>query len=104
MSPEIKDVSWKELYGNKFNKSLHPAMLTEEGYVSLVRIRKIGSREKDAFNVTYDREYALEFLHKKVCRPLSYLGKEKLIEAINEAWDLYGKDCLTPHLVNQTID
>lgn len=104
MLPEIKTISWRDLTGNKYSKALHGAMLAKEGYQSVIRIRKIGEAGRDAFNVVYNREYVIEFLSRKVCSPLSYIGKEKLLEAIEEAWDLYMKESLNPHSINRPID
>ena len=104
MLPGIKTISWRDLTGNKYSKALHGAMLAKEGYRSLIRIRRIGEAGKDVFNVTYDKEYVIEFLSRKVCTPLSYVGKEKLLELISEAWDLYAKECLEPQAINRPID
>jgi hypothetical protein len=102
--PEIKSITWRQLAGNKFNKSLDSAMLSEAGSFATIQIRRIGTKEKDVFSVNYDKDYALEFISRRFCRPLSFLGKEKILELVNEAWELYEKNTLNPHFVNEPID
>jgi hypothetical protein len=104
MLPEAKTITWRELTGNKFSKSLHPAMLSENGYVTVQRVRCVGDAMPDIFNVVYDKEYAVEFVSKKFIKPVSFFGKEKATEIISEAWDLYEKSLLQPHFVNESID
>jgi hypothetical protein len=93
---EIKTITWRALTGNKFLKALHPAMLSKENYVCTQRIRRTGDPEPEIFKVLYDREYAVNYLCRKLCRPLSFLGKEELFELFSEAWTLYAKESLSP--------
>jgi hypothetical protein len=58
------------------------------------RIRRIGDTHTSIFTVTYDREYAVNYLFRKICKPLLFLGKEKLIQLIEEAWELCDKESL----------
>ncbi|MGL5940809.1 MAG: hypothetical protein ACRC2S_10525 [Waterburya sp.] len=102
--PEIISITWRQLTGNKFNKSLDSAMLSEAGSVATLQIRRIGTREKDVYSVNYDREYAVEFICRKFCKPLSFLGKKKILELVNDAWELYEKNSLNPHFVNEPVD
>ncbi len=95
--PEIKTITWRELTGNKFLKVIHPAMLSEGNYICTQRIRKTGEAEPDIFKTIYDREYAVHWLVRKLCKPLSFIGKERLIELIEEAWALYAKQSLSPY-------
>ena len=66
-------------------------MLSEAGYIKGKRIRRIGDVEKTIFKVTYDREYLLTTIGKKLCQPLFVLGKEETLKVVGEAWDfIYG--------------
>ncbi len=104
MTLEAKSITWRDLFGNKYSKALHPAMLTEEGYTKIQRIKRVGDIVPSLFNVTYDREYAIEFISRKFCRSLSGLDKEELLQLVAESWDLYAKECLNPHFINRPID
>ena len=84
--PEIEAISWQELTGNKFIKSLHPAMLTERGFVRQASIRKVGEKEKTIFNVFYNRQYVIEYLGRFICKNLQVLGLEGILDLIEEAW------------------
>ncbi|NJK58739.1 MAG: hypothetical protein HC939_23545, partial [Pleurocapsa sp. SU_5_0] len=85
---EIETISWRELTGNKFVRGVDPAMLTKNGYVKQSVIRRIGEARKDIFNVVYDREYLIGTIGQSICRPMSILGKEKLLKLVSEAWDV----------------
>jgi hypothetical protein len=71
-------------------------MLSKENYVCTQRIRRTGDPEPEIFKVLYDRKYAVNYLYRKLCRSLSFLGKEKLFKLISEAWALYAKETLSP--------
>lgn len=101
---EIKTISWRELTGNKFNSALHPAMLCKSGYRTVKQIRRTGESIPDVFTIEYDRDYVLEFLSRKVCKPLSNFGKQSAMEVLEEALVLYEKNSLNPHFVNYPID
>lgn len=92
--PFSKEITWRDLTGNKFSKSLHLAMLSDAKYVCTQRIRRIGESHSNIFTITYDREYAVSWLLRKVCKPLSFLGKEKMLQLIEEAWELCSKESL----------
>ncbi len=88
---EIEILSWRELTGNKFSKGLNTAMLEPDGYQALTRIRQIGSAERKLYNVVFDYDYALNYLICKVFRTLPELNRQKVLDLINEAYDLYEK-------------
>lgn len=94
--PEIDSISWQSITGNKFRKDLRPEMFSEKGCVLQQKVRPIGVGLPSLYNVCYDREYGLQFLLRKICRSLSALGREKVHELIDDAWDLYDKETLTP--------
>lgn len=102
--PEIKSITWRQLTGNKFNKSLDSAMLSDIGSVATSKVKRLGGEAPDVYRVSYDRDYAVEFISRKFCKPLSFVGKEKILELVNEAWERYEKNTLCPHFVNDTID
>jgi hypothetical protein len=79
-------------------------MLSEFGYTTVQRVRCVGEGLPEVYNVVYDREYAVEFISKKFIRPVSFFGREKATEIISEAWNLYEKNSLQPHFINDSID
>jgi|GEM_PF-2899153 len=83
----IETISWRDLTGNKYSKNLNPAMLSDAGYIAESRIRKIGDVQKTIFNVVYDKEYLVNYIIKSTCSPLFVLGKERVLELVDEAWD-----------------
>ena len=85
----IIQILWSQLTGNKFRKDLQPEMLIDTGHIATQRIRRIGDDVPKPFYVKYDKRYALEFLSRKVCKPLYSLGREQTLSIINEAWDYY---------------
>lgn len=94
--PEIKSVSWRDATGNKFRKDLRPEMFSELGCVLQQKIRPIGVGLSELYNVHYDREYGLQYLLRKICRPLSTMDRKEVHKIIDDAWDLYDKEALTP--------
>lgn len=89
---EVKIISWKSLTGNKFSKTIDTAMMSKAGYVAQQSIRQTGTPAKAVFNVIYDQEYLLRFVVRKFIKPLSALGKERIVKIIDEAWALYDKE------------
>ena len=88
-TPEIETISWQEMTGNKYTLSLHPAMLSEQGYIKDKEIRRIGDTSPTLFKVVYNHKYVSGFIITKLCKPLNILGKEKVLELISNAWDMY---------------
>ena len=86
---EVEAISWRCLFGNKFVKTLEPAMTTERGYVKQQRIKKIGDTAKTIYNVVYDRDYLSEYIFIKVCKPLFVLGKQEMLNLVEQSWDAY---------------
>lgn len=84
---EPQNITWRELTGNKFITKLHPAMLSDKGYVKTQLIRKIGDTVKSRFLVTYDSEYVKEYLTRELCKPLFSIGKEQIVDLIGKVWD-----------------
>jgi hypothetical protein len=64
-------------------------MISDNGCIKSLRIRRAGDFDSQPFKVVYDREYFLEWLGVKLCKPLFVLGKEQLVELAGEAWDNY---------------
>ena len=90
--PETESISWRDLPGNKYIKALDPAMCSDAGYVNLQRVRKKGEDKRRFCNVQYDKTYLLEIVARKLVKPLFVLGKDNLIDLIQEAWDKYEQD------------
>ncbi len=87
--PKAETITWRDLTGNKFNRSLHPAMLHNDGYVCQSAVRRIGEAEKTIFKIIYDREYLIEYVGRTVCKQLFVVGKEETLNLVSEAWDNY---------------
>ena len=97
--PEIENISWRELTGNKFSKNLEPAMISEHGHIKQQRIRRTGDAQQSIFYVTYDYEYLIGYLAKVICKNLFTLGKERILQLVEEAWDTYyGKQPVNPRI------
>lgn len=80
---------WSDLFGNKYSKSLDPAMLSEDGLVRSQRCRTLDDDVTDIRLVIYDRQYVLKYLEMKLVKPLFVCGNKALIELINEAFLQY---------------
>ncbi len=87
--PEIETITWREMTGNKFIKALHPAMVSEAGYECNKSIRRIGDPVPTMFKVIYDRQYVINYIGKGICKTLFVLGKEGVLDLVDEAWDNY---------------
>ena len=87
--PKIETILWTDLFGNKLLRALDPAMLVECGCVKQQRVKPIGANTKSIYNVLYDRDYAVEYIFRKLCKPLFVLGREKVLALVAEAWDIY---------------
>lgn len=85
----IREISWQDLTGNKYNRGLHGAMLSDHGLLVTQRIREVGAKHKEIYYVKFDREYAISWLRVKICRPLGGVGIESLKSLLDEAWDEY---------------
>ena len=84
-------ISWRDLPGNKWSKSLDPAMLTERGCITLGKVRHSSEPQGTMCNVIYDRDYLIQFLIRRFLMSISPLGKEVVDELVNEAWnELHG--------------
>lgn len=95
--PEVETISWRDLTGNKYNKTLHPAMLSDEGYINQQAIRRAGDAGKTIFDVIYDHEYLLSYIDKHLCSKLFTLGKEEVVKLVAESWDTcYGVSKVRP--------
>ena len=80
-------ITWREVTGNRFNRSLHPAMLSENGYHVHAALKRLGDTEKSFFDIVYGEDYVLGWLTCKLCNPLSYLSKEEILDLVSKAYD-----------------
>lgn len=85
---EYKDITWRELPGNKFVVALKSEMLTENGYKASQKIKQAYRQPFMAW-VHYDRDYVVAWLASKVIQKLSSQGKLELVDLFDEAWNLY---------------
>lgn len=85
---EYKDISWRELPGNKFVVALKSEMLTENGYKASQKIKQAYRQSFMAW-VHYDRDYVVAWLASKVIQKLGSQGKVELIDLLDDAWDVY---------------
>ena len=85
MMIDAKSITWRELQGNKYRRGLHPAMV-ENKYCKLEFTTLHKGKDKSYFQVEYDREYVLNYLSKKVCKPFGSLRLETLLDLIKEAY------------------
>ncbi|MEL6438692.1 MAG: hypothetical protein AAFQ80_05475 [Cyanobacteria bacterium J06621_8] len=84
---DIPSISWRKLTGNKFVVALCRAMLSEAGYIRQQNIRRTGDDGKCLFEVEYDRDYVMEFIGRKICKPLFSIGKQGVLDLVSNAWD-----------------
>lgn len=84
---EFKSLNWRCLPGNKYSKALEPSMLTEQGCLKNQSVRHCHSPKGEMFNVIYDKEYVLTFLSKRIISNLCVIGKDKIHDLIDQAWD-----------------
>lgn len=84
---EYKNVSWRDIPGNKYSKSVDAAMLSEQGYIAVQRVRHCHSPKPELCNVFYDRSYVIQFLIKRFLFQISIVGKGTIHKLIDEAWD-----------------
>ena len=83
---EFETISWVDVPGNKYSKSLNVSMLSETGYVAMQKVKQAYGRGKMCY-VIYNRDYIIVYLIKRVLLALSVVGKEKIDSLIDEAWE-----------------
>lgn len=95
--PDIKQIHWSQLPGNKYNKNINALMLLPGG-VEEMTVQKLTYGHKSKFAesevivVTYDREYAINWLRKKVLekiKPSDDIEFATVLEMLKEAYDDY---------------
>jgi hypothetical protein len=89
MITKHNNIRWNELLGDPFTRTLNPLMLEGKG-VSFTKLsRTPGATQKVAHEISYDREYVLAFLTKKVIQSLQIKDKQEALDLISEAWNYY---------------
>ena len=83
---KLKPITWRELRGNRYNRGLNLAMLHEEKYHKWMLVALRQGEKKTYCEVEYDKEYVLNYLIKKVCKPFDSLGLDALLELVREAY------------------
>ena len=86
---DLKTISWQEMVGNRYTKALHPAMVSKAGYEKVKSVRRIGDAVPTAFRVIYDRQYVIDYVGRGICKTLFVLGKQGVLNLVDEAWDNY---------------
>lgn len=82
----IQQISWQDVSGNRYSRTIHPAMFSERGYQKLATIRRTGDVCKLVYRIKYDREYALDWLNRKVCVALRPFDLDEIIDCVSEAY------------------
>ena len=83
----LEHVSWRDLTGNKYNKAINPAMLNEQGYIRIFKVRTIKNPETRYCFVKFDRDYVISFLAVKVIRPLLSTSFTNISDLVFAAWE-----------------
>ncbi|MEH2172197.1 MULTISPECIES: hypothetical protein [unclassified Nostoc] len=88
---EEKRIHWTEIFGNPYRFSLHPSMLTEQGYeMRLVTKIKGESRYIDtAVVVKFDESYVIEYIARTLekLQPQKYNDWQKIVSKAYSFWD-----------------
>lgn len=88
---DIPVVSWRDIQGNKYAKSLDPAMLLENGYPVTMKAKTIGKgKSSDLYTIVYDKDYVINYLIVKVVKPLSNYGLQEVTNLLLKAWEESG--------------
>lgn len=91
---QIKEVSWKQLKGNKFTLKIAPKMLNgvyhhpRKGKVNNDNYGGLAVHKENILVVKYDREYVITYIIEKIFNPLR-LNRTDMLKLINEAYDIY---------------
>lgn len=80
-------IRWQDLPYNQFSRTLHSSMITTCNYFKVVSVAFKRNQPKQQCYVRYDKDYALEYLVKKVFLPLLNVPQEQLFELLEEAYD-----------------
>ena len=78
-------VPWNRLKGNKFNLSLHPAMLSDFGYVKTRTTTVVGETVPQQYQVKYDRAYVIAWLRSQLFDKLTSIPWSDLSTLLEQA-------------------
>ena len=86
-----KEVHWTEVFGNPYLTSLDSRMLADEGYQVMKETKLKGHSKLMNYNciITYDKEYVIEYLKKKVVIPLRFSEWDDLQYLLAVVWNDY---------------
>ena len=87
MKEKPYQITWQEVTGNRFNRNLHPAMLSEDGYHLHLALKRLGDTEKSLFDVVYGEDYVLGWITYRLCTPLNHLSKKEVLDLVSKAYD-----------------
>ncbi|MGL5878206.1 MAG: hypothetical protein ACRC2V_10560 [Xenococcaceae cyanobacterium] len=82
-------IRWNEVLGDPFSRNLSPLMMVGDGVTHTKLSRTPGTANKVAHDITFDRDYVMAWLTKKVIQGLRIKDKQEAIAIISEAWDYY---------------
>ncbi len=94
MISKHNSIRWNEVLGDPFSRNLSPLMLIGDGVTHTKLSRTPGTANKVAHDITYDRDYAMAWLTKKVIQGLQIKDKAEAIAIISEAWAYYEKSLM----------
>ncbi|MGL5880540.1 MAG: hypothetical protein ACRC2V_22585 [Xenococcaceae cyanobacterium] len=89
MISKHNNIRWNEVLGDPFSRNLSPLMLVGDGVTHTKLSRTPGTANKVAHDITFDRDYVMAWLTKKVIQGLHIKDKEEALKIISEAWDYY---------------
>lgn len=89
MISKHNSIRWNEVLGDPFSRNLSPLMLVGDGVTHTKLSRTPGTANKVAHDITFDRDYVMAWITKKVIQGLHIKDKEEALKIISEAWDYY---------------
>lgn len=81
-----KKITWKDVPRNQFSRGLHAAMFSEDKYCKLMKMVLTGDTSKKLYLIEYDKDYVIQWLVYKVCKPLNIIGLEELHKILDVAF------------------
>lgn len=101
---ESPTVSWQKIQGNKYSKSLHPAMLSHNGFRTTQKAGLIGKPKGDTefITVVYDKSYVINWIERKLVKPLEINNLEVIQNLIAIAYVNVSKPKIEQLSINVT--
>ncbi len=86
---------WTQILRSNLSYSVHPRMLTNEGYEfrSIVAIKGENPGINQGYRrFIFDRSYVIKFIIAKIIKPLAFTNYSDFEILLNEAWYEYEKE------------